>query len=145
MEFKAAGARITGFRPRMRSNVARIRQGDILLCYLTGAMRWVGALQVVEHRNDKSPIWTEFDFPERLEVKPLIVLEPEHGVPMSELAEKAPFYRDAASFKKFKGFLRGSPKRFRNRRDGEMILRMLYAVERTLVTRAVGREELGKS
>ena len=145
MEFRAAGARITGFRPRMRNSVARIRKGDILLCYLTGAMRWVGALQVVGHSNDKRPIWTEFDFPERLEVKPLIVLEPENGVPMSELAEKAPFYRDDASFKKFKGFLRGSPKRFKNRRNGEIILRMLYAVERTPVSRAVGPEELGKN
>ena len=144
-EFRAAGARITGFRPRMRNSVARIRKGDILLCYLTGAMRWVGALQVVGHSNDRSPIWTESDFPERLEVKPLIVLEPEHGVPMSELAEKAPFYRNAASFKKFKGFLRGSPKRFKNRRNGEIILRMLYAAERTPVSRAVGPEELGQT
>ena len=136
-EFMAAGARITGFRPRMRNSVARIRKGDILLCYLTGAMRWVGALEVVGYSNDRSPIWTESDFTERLDVKTLIVLEPEHGVPMSELAEKAPFYRNAASFKKFTGFLRGSPKRFRNRRDGEMILRMLYAVERTPVSRSV--------
>ena len=144
MEFRAAGARITGFRPRMRNSVARIRKGDILLCYLTGAMRWVGALQAVGHSDDRRPIWTESDFPERLEVKPLIVLEPERGVPMSELAEKAPFYRNVASFKKFKGFLRGSPKRFKNRRNGEIILRMLYAVERTPVSRAVGPEELGK-
>ena len=136
MEFRAAGARITGFRPRMRNSVARIRKGDILLCYLTGAMRWVGALQAVGHSDDRRPIWTESDFPERLEVKPLIVLEPEHGVPMSELAEKAPFYRNAASFRKFKGFLRGCPKRFKNRRNGEIILRMLYAAERTPVSRA---------
>ena len=46
-EFRAAGARITGFRPRMRNTVARVRKGDILLCYLTGVMRWVGALEVI--------------------------------------------------------------------------------------------------
>lgn len=112
-------------------------EGDILLCYLTGLMRWVGALEVVGHSDDKSPIWTESDFPARLEVKPLIVIEPEHGIPMSELAGKTTFYRSVASFKEFKGFLRGSPKRFRNRKDGEMILRMLYAAERTPVSPAV--------
>jgi predicted RecB family nuclease len=142
MEFRAAGARITGFRPRMRNSVARIRKGDILLCYLTGAMRWVGALEVVGHSNDRSAVWTESDFPERLEVKPLVLLEPDRGVPMSKFAEKAPFYRSAATFKKFKGFLRGSPKRFRNRRDGEMILRMLYAVEKTPVSSAAEPEAL---
>jgi predicted RecB family nuclease len=131
LEFRAAGATITGFRHRMRNSVARIRNGDILLCYLTGAMRWVGLLQVVGRSSDRRAIWTECDFPERLEVNPLIALEPEHGVPMSELAERAPFYRNAASFKKFKGFLRACPKRFRNRRDGEIILRMLCAVKRT--------------
>jgi hypothetical protein len=140
MEFRAAGARITGFRPRMRNSVARIRKGDILLCYLTGAMRWVGALQAVGSSNDRRPIWTESDFPERLEVKPLIVLEPEHGVPISEFAEKAPFYRNVACFKKFKGFLRGCPKRFKNRRNGEIILRMLYAAHRTPVSLGVDRE-----
>ena len=129
-EFRAAGARITGFRPRMRNSVARVRKGDILLCYLTGAMRWVGALEVLGNSNDRRPIWSEPDFPARLEVKPLIVPEPEHGVPMSEFAEKAPFYRNVACFKKFKGFLRACPKRFKNRRNGEIILRMLYAAQR---------------
>jgi hypothetical protein len=105
-------------------------------------MRWVGALEVVGHSNDRSAVWTESDFPERLEVKPLVLLEPDRGVPMSKFAEKAPFYRSAATFKKFKGFLRGSPKRFRNRRDGEMILRMLYAVEKTPVSSAAEPEAL---
>jgi predicted RecB family nuclease len=145
MEFRAAGARITGFRPRMRNTVAQIRKGDILLCYLTGVMRWVGALEVVGPSNDRSPIWTESAFPARIEVKPLIVLEPDHGVPMSEFAEKAPFYRDLASFKKFKGFLRGCPKRFKNRRNGEIILRMLYAAQQNPLSRAVDPKELAKT
>jgi hypothetical protein len=143
-EFRAAGAKITGFRPRMRNTVARIKKGDILLCYLTGVMRWVGVLEVIGQSTDRSPIWTESDFPERLEVKPLIVLEPERGVAMSEFAGKAPFYRNVASFKKFKGFLRGSPKRFRNRRDGEIISRIIYAAESTTMSGAVDPKELAE-
>lgn len=104
-------------------------------------MRWVGALEVLGQSNDRSPIWSEADFPARLEVKPLIVLEPEHGVPISEFAEKAPFYRNVACFKKFKGFLRACPKRFKNRRNGEIILRMLYAAQRNPLSRAASPKE----
>lgn len=45
-EFRAVGANVSGFRKRMRRTVDRIQPGDILLCYLTGVMRWVGALEV---------------------------------------------------------------------------------------------------
>jgi hypothetical protein len=38
-EFHASGARVTGFRKRMRSNAKRVKLGDVLLCYLTGVMR----------------------------------------------------------------------------------------------------------
>jgi hypothetical protein len=43
-EFQKAGASVSGFRHRMRKAVQKIQSGDILLCYLTGVMRWVGAL-----------------------------------------------------------------------------------------------------
>lgn len=38
-EFRNAGAKVSGFRPRMRNTVAKIKSGDILLCYMTGVMR----------------------------------------------------------------------------------------------------------
>ncbi len=46
-EFRDSGATISGFSNRMRNNVDRLAPGDVLLCYLTGVMRWVGALEVV--------------------------------------------------------------------------------------------------
>ena len=46
-EFRNAGANISGFRERMRSNSRRVKPGDVFLCYLTGVMRWVGALEVI--------------------------------------------------------------------------------------------------
>ena len=42
-EFRQDGAKVTGFRHRMRNTVAKIKPGDVLLCYMTGVMRWVGA------------------------------------------------------------------------------------------------------
>src|SRR5438105_487402 len=69
-EFQSHGAKVSGFRKRMHNAVERIKPGDILLCYLTGVKRWVGALTVNGRSKDKSAIW-EFDpFPERLNVTP---------------------------------------------------------------------------
>lgn len=45
-EFRKAGANISGFREGMRPNARRVKAGDVFLCYLTGVMRWVGALEV---------------------------------------------------------------------------------------------------
>jgi hypothetical protein len=52
-EFQKSGASISGFSYRMRKTVQKIQPGDILLCYLTGVMRWVGALEVIGQSDDK--------------------------------------------------------------------------------------------
>src|SRR4051794_18157240 len=103
-EFHDAGSRISGFRHRMRSTAAKVRPGDIFLCYMTGVMRWVGALEVVGPTQDRSPIWKDVEFPVRFEVRPLIELDPEHGVPMDALEGRVSFYRGAADRGKFNGF-----------------------------------------
>lgn len=108
-EFRAAGATCTGFRPRMRGMVAQVQHGDILLCYLTGVMRWVGALEVVGPSKDGRAIWKEQYFPERLDVKPVVLLDAKHGVPMTELEGKVGFYRGPKDRGKFLGFIRRSP------------------------------------
>jgi len=46
-EFRKAGAKTSGFRESRRTTVQRVRAGDVFLCYLTGVMRWVGALEVI--------------------------------------------------------------------------------------------------
>jgi len=80
-EFREAGASVSGFRPIRRKIVERIKPGDILLCYLTGVMRWVGALEVIGQSNDTRRIWNYDEFPARLDVKPVILLDPEYGLP----------------------------------------------------------------
>lgn len=101
-EFRDAGASVTGFRPRMRRTVGEVKPGDIFLCYLTGVMRWVGALEVVGPSDDKRAIWKDVEFPTRLGVTPLVMLEPEHGVPMTELEGKVAFYRGRQDRGKFR-------------------------------------------
>ena len=90
-EFRKSGSRISGFRYRMRNVATKVQPGDILLCYLTGVMRWVGALDVVRTSNDQSKIWADEDFPVRFEVKPVVELDPQHGVPMEQVEGKVFF------------------------------------------------------
>ncbi len=91
-EFREAGGNISGFRGRQATIAKRVQAGDIFLCYLTGVMRWVGALEILGRTSDMRRIWKEEDFPVRFAVKPLLMLVPEHGVPMEELEGQVKFY-----------------------------------------------------
>jgi hypothetical protein len=141
-EFQAAGATISGFRGTKAATVAKIQKGDILLCYLTGVMRWVGALEVVGPVKDERAIWTFDQFPERLLVKPLILLSAENGVPMNALRGKVAFYQSDADRGGFKGFLRGSPMRFSSDADAELILSFLEDARDNPILRPVDQKKL---
>jgi hypothetical protein len=124
--------------------VNRIKPGDVLLCYLTGVMRWVGALEVHGPSRDKKMIW-EFDaFPERLIVKPIVLLRSEQGVPMEQLEGKVDFYRSRADRPGFNRFLRMSPNRFKRASDGELIVNLLQAAEKEPVDRPVDPRKLAR-
>lgn len=143
-EFRTHGARVSGFRKRMSNAVNRIKPGDILLCYLTGVMRWVGALEVGGRSSNTDRIWNFDEFPERLDVTPLVMLPPEHGVPMSELEGKTDFYRDASYRGGFNGFVRMSPNRFKRTSDGELILKLLREAQERPTARPVDPRKLAR-
>ncbi len=143
-EFQKSGASVSGFSYRMRKTVQNIPPGDILLCYLTGVMRWVGALEVIGQSDDKSRIWKDAEFPSRLKVKPVVMLSPENGVPMGELEGKVQFFQSTADSGKFKGFVRVSPARFRAKADGDLIVRLLRQAEQSPVSRPVDAKKLAR-
>lgn len=143
-QFRAAGARVSGFRALRRKTVAKIKPGDVLLCYLTGVMHWIGALEVIGPTNDQSEIWKEDEFPARLAVQPIVMLDPEFGIPMSRLKGKVDFFATSDDAGKFKGFVRGSPNQFRHVEDGELILKLLRDAERNPVAIPVDPRKLAK-
>jgi hypothetical protein len=143
-EFRKAGANISGFRERMRQRDKRIEPGDVLLCYLTGVMRWVGALEVVGPTSDASPIWASDPFPVRLAVKPLVMLDPECGVLMNQFEGKLDFYRGPEHRGGFKAFLRMSPNLFKREGDGAFILGALREAERNPVAKPVDPRKLAR-
>ena len=143
-EFRQDGAKISGFRHRMRNTVAKIRPGDVLLCYMTGVMRWVGALEVVGPSDDTRDIWSVAEFPERLVVKPLVMLDAENGVPMSELEGHVEFFQGPGDRGKFKGFIRRSPNPLRGDQDGDFIMKLLQEAERHPTSRPVDPAKLAR-
>jgi hypothetical protein len=143
-EFRNAGANISGFRERMRKRAKRIKPGDVLLCYLTGVMRWVGALEVVRPTSDASPIWASDAFPVRFAVKPLVMLDPECGVLMKQFEGKLDFYRGPEHRGGFKAFLRMSPNLFKREGDGTVVLDALRESERNPVATPVDPRKLAR-
>jgi predicted RNA-binding protein len=140
-EFRAAGASVSGFRPRQKKIAARVKPGDIFICYLTGVMRWVGALEVIGPSPNKSNIWKDAAFPVRFDVKPLVLLDPESGVPMEQLEGHVSFYANASDRGGFKAFLRGSLKQFQAA-DAEFVLERVNAAHVTPILRPVDPKKL---
>ncbi len=144
-EFQKSGARISGFRQSKTNEAAieQVRSGDIFLCYLTGGMkRLVGALKVVERSKDQSRIWQDDVFPVRFVVKPLVLLSPEHGVPMEELEGRVAFYTGPEDRNKYKCMIRGGPKRVQNTADGDLIFSLLKKADTNPTWRAVDPKQL---
>lgn len=143
-QFRAAGANVSGFRERMEKYKRKPVKGDILLCYLTGVMRWVGALEVIGRSDDRSTIWDTDSFPYRFQVKPLVVLEPAHGVPLDSLEGKLDFYRSSEDRGGFRGFLRMSPNAFKRKEDGDLILARMREAHANPVERPFDPRKLAR-
>lgn len=143
-EFREAGASVSGFSVRRKTVAQRVQKGDVLLCYLTGVMRWVGALEVGDCSSDTRRIWKDQEFPVRFNVKPLLMLEPEHGVPMEQLEGRVSFFQSAKDRGKYRGFVRGSPNLFKNPNDAELILSLLREAAENPVPRPVDPKKLAR-
>lgn len=128
-EFLDAGGEVTGFRDSRWSTVQKIKEGDLLLCYLTGVSRFVGALEVVgKPYRDEKRIWRDDIFPCRLPVKAVIALQPPFGVPVHNLKDKLSCFTKASAPNAWTGAFRGSPSRW-SKQDGDVVLEALRFAE----------------
>jgi hypothetical protein len=143
-EFQQAGCKVSGFRARQHKYTQKIKTGDVFVCYLTGVMRWVGALEVIGPSVDQSKIWASDDFPVRFDVKPLIILPPEHGIPMDDLEGELSFFEGEEHRGGYKGFLRGSPNLFKIKKDAELILQLLKEAKENPTLKPVDPKKLYK-
>jgi hypothetical protein len=144
-EFQKAGAKVSGFRGHNRKRASKIRPGDLFLCYMVGVKRWVGLLEVTGNLfEDDATIWAEEVFPIRFPVKPLVLLKPEHGVPMDEMRGKLSFFPVDAPPGAWSGLVRGSPAKYK-KADGEAIAAAIRAAELNPVARPVDPKKLERS
>lgn len=96
-EFKAAGGTVSGFRTSRWKSVQRMKQGDYLLCYITGVSRFVAVLEVTgKGFKDTTPIWADDDFPCRVNVDTVVEVPPEHAVPIQTMREQLSIFEDGA-------------------------------------------------
>ncbi len=134
-EFRATGATVTGFRTRAATVSKRIRPGDVLLCYVTGVKRWVGALEVTGPSTDTTRIWSDDVFPVRFDVRPVVVLDALYGVRLEDLEGRVAFYAGPQHRGGYRGFFRSSPAKFERSADGELVMSLLREAEAERVAR----------
>lgn len=115
------------------------------MCYLVGVSRWVGLLEITSERfRDDSRIYGEEVFPVRFKVRPLVLLQPEHGVPMEAMRGKLSFFPSDGTGRKWSGHVRNSPTRYGSQ-DGEAIAAALRKAQASPVARPVDAKQLGRS
>ena len=122
-EFHENGATVSGFKKR-RGNIAKkIRQGDYLICYLTGLSRFIGVLEVLSdsYFDTETRIWEDQLFPVRFKVKVVYALNAKTAIPVHDLKDKLSLFRNAKTPRGWSGFFRGSPVQF-NPNDAEAII-----------------------
>jgi hypothetical protein len=136
--------RISGFRERRWKTVQKIKQGDYLLCYLTGVSRFIGILEVVsEPFKDNSTIWKDEDFPCRLKVEVILQLEPDTALPVHHLKNQLSIFQDLKSPHAWTGHFRGSPAKWKTA-DGEAVVEALNEAKKNPVVRPVDKAKLAR-
>jgi predicted RNA-binding protein len=141
-EFKAAGAKVSGFRESRWNLIQKINPGDYLLCYLTGISRFIGILEVTDTAyKDNSAIWKDEDFPCRLKVKVIIELTPGTALPVLELRDKLSFFRNLTSPHAWTSQFRSSPVKW-NATDGEAVVQALLEAQQNPISRLVDERKL---
>lgn len=144
-EFQDAGAKVSGFREHNWKRASNIKSGDVFLCYMVGVKRWVGLLEVTGDRyRDDTTIWDEEAFPVRFPVKPLVMLPPEHGVPMETFKGKLSFFSEDDHSGRWSGWVRSSPTKYKQS-DGEMIANAIHDASANPVSRPVEQRKLKRS
>jgi hypothetical protein len=138
-EFLDHGADVSGFSEKRRATVQRMKPGDYLLCYLTRVSRWVGVLEVAsEPFFDEEPIWNAQVFPVRVNVRTVLVLPPEHGVPVLDMRGELTVFQNLENPNHWQGPFRASPTRWKAA-DGEAVVRALHEAKANPVARPLGR------
>lgn len=141
-EFLEAGGTVSGFRESRWNTVSKMKQGDYLLCYLTGVSRWIGLLEITGNPyKDEKPVWSRETFPSRIPVKTIIKLTAETAVPVKELKDNLSYFQNLTSPNSWTGHFRGSPTQEKIG-DAKVVIEALEKAEKNPVKRPVDEKKL---
>jgi hypothetical protein len=130
-EAVAHGLTTSGFR-KIRLKIAkRVRVGDVLICYLHGHSRFIGALEVTgeAYYAEEPRIWKVDAFPVRLNVRPIVTVEPAAGVSVKSVIDRLHML-EGKDKSNWGAFFQGSP-RAMPAVDGQLILSELQDAVRS--------------
>jgi predicted RNA-binding protein len=144
-EFLDAGGEITGFRERHWNLVQQIKPEDYLICYLTGASRFVGLLEVISVPFlDNAPIWKGEDFPCRIKVRSSVILTPSTAVPVLELKEHLSIFNNLKNPNAWAAYFRRSPASIKDI-DAKSIINALKKAEKDPIHRPLEQQKIIRS
>ena len=136
-EFLVSGGCIYSF-PETGWNIAeRVRVADRLLCYLTGASRFVGMLQVVTPAakvNTRAGI--RHQLPCRFGVKPVLTLTPLTAVPIDDLKAKLSIFKSAKGPRSWIWHVRRTPTLWESS-DAKVVVGALELAAKSPTTQAL--------
>jgi hypothetical protein len=88
-ESHVAGAAARGFGRSRWATVKKIAARDGLLCHVTGLSHWIGVIEVTGKPSvGEERIWNGDVFPAWLPVRVVVMVKPEHVVPVTHLRAK---------------------------------------------------------
>jgi hypothetical protein len=122
------GLSVCGFTEKSRCRADRIEPGDVLLGYVVGAKRWVGACEVLGRSNDTTPVWKKDSYPVRFGIQPIIALNLDQGVPQTQLDDRRNLFCVSSARHQLEGMVRRIPNRFTHIDDAEAVLAVLKAL-----------------
>lgn len=141
-EFIKAGGTVSGFRKSRWRSVQKMKEGDLLLCYMTGISRFFAVLEVTgKPFQDDSPIWGEEDFSSRIPVRVVMHLSPEYAVPVKLLRSQLSYFQDMKSPNSWSGHFRQSPVQ-ENNQDAQIIITALEEADRDPIAREYDPKKL---
>lgn len=116
---------------------ARVRPGDFLICYLSGASRFVGALRITSLPfSDTARVWKDDLYPLRVRTAPVLLLPPEHGIPAVELRDRLKLLAGVNTPKGFGNIFHAGFREW-NERDAGVVLARLRSRRQRPQPRAI--------
>jgi hypothetical protein len=111
-----------GFDKKHKERVKEVRSGDLFLCYVKKAKKFIGILRIT------SPFYWddgETDFPCRVGFKKVVMLTPDTAVPIDEMKDRLSFRGRIKNPQNLGLFLMPSPREWAGR-DGKLVA---YAIQ----------------